>query len=169
MEGLNDIINSLPMWAKVVSVFIILVFGVGGFSNIWTKILSKKKIESEANLENSTAVINISTAEKTTTDLAKELIDEYKGLVENERQNREKLEVRIDSLEKSMDNFKKTSEARVKKLQSELDSTERRLLASEKEVKLLKAYLGIVKLRWSSITDEPFPDENTIIFEEYYE
>lgn len=169
MEGLNDIINSLPMWAKVVSIFIILVFGVGGFSNIWTKILSKKKIESEANLENSTAVINISTAEKTTTDLAKELIDEYKGLVENERQNREKLEVRIDSLEKSMDNFKKTSEARVKKLQSELDSTERRLLASEKEVKLLKAYLGIVKLRWSSITDEPFPDENTIIFEEYYE
>lgn len=169
MEGLNDIISSLPMWAKVVSVFIILVFGVGGFSNIWTKILSKKKIESEANLENSTAVVNISTAEKTTTDLAKELIAEYKGLVENERQNREKLEVRIDSLEKSMDNFKKTSEARVKKLQSELDSTERRLLASEKEVKLLKAYLGIVKLRWSSITDEPFPDENTIIFEEYYE
>lgn len=169
MEGLNDIINSLPMWAKVVSVFIILVFGVGGFSNIWTKILSKKKIESEANLENSTAAINISTAEKTTTDLAKELIDEYKGLVENERQNREKLEVRIDSLEKSMENFKKTSEARVKKLQSELDSTEKRLLASEKEVKLLKAYLGIVKLRWSSITDEPFPDENTIIFEEYYE
>lgn len=161
-----EIINSLPMWAKLVSIFIILIFGAGGFSNLLTKIISRQKIASEANVENAEATIKISTAEKTTTELAKELIDEYKVLMEGEKTQRAKLEERIQRLENKMDDLRKESAKTTKDLKENLSKTEERLSVSEREVKLLNTYIGIIKLRWKSITDEPFPEYKSVTTEE---
>lgn len=159
---MDEVINSFPMWAKIISVFIILVFGAGGVSNLLTKFISRKKIESESNIDNAEAAIRITTAEKTTTELAKEVIDEYKELIEGEKLQRNKLEERITKLENNIEEFKRNSSITIKELKNNLHKTEERLAVSEREVSLLKTYIRIVKLRWSSVTDEPFPEYESV-------
>ena len=163
---MTEIINSLPMWAKVVSIFILITFGAGGFSSFLTNFISRNKIQAEANVDNAEAAVKISTAEKTTTELSKGVIDEYKQLLENEKLSREKIEERMSALEKKMEDFQNTASQTIKGLKDNLYKTEKRLAVSEREVSLLKTYISIVKLRWASITDQPFPEYESITIKE---
>lgn len=158
MESIETIIGDIPLWAKTISVFIVLVFGVGGLSKFLTSVITRKKIESEAGLDNAEASVKNATAEKTTTELAKELVGEYKELIEDERLQKSKLEERITNLENKFEDFKTQSQKTIKDLQKALHTAETKLENSEKEVRLLRTYLSVVKLKWSLITDEPFPD-----------
>lgn len=158
MEAIVKIIEDIPSWAKVVSVFIVLVFGVGGISNVTTKIISRKKVASEVGLDLAEASIKNATVEKTMTEVARDLMNEYKDLVESERLQKEKLEKRMDNLECSFEEFKKQSKRTIENLQRALHTAETKLENSEREVRLLRTYLSVVKLKWASMTDEPFPD-----------
>jgi hypothetical protein len=159
-------LSSLPEWARVIGVLLVIIFGVGGGSGFLTKLISRKKIESEANLENANAAVVVATADKTTVETAKDLFAEYKELLSNEKQERKDLENKLKLFTEEMDQFKKDSNAEFRKLQEGFSETKARATSAEKEVKLLRIFLEVVELRWHIVTTEPFPDYNTVVLME---
>jgi malate synthase len=149
-------LSALPDWAKIIGVLFLIIFGGGAGSTIITKMISRKKIESEANLENADAAIKVATANKTTVEVANDLFDQYKELLANEKQHRKELE-------EDFKKFKIEFGGELVNIKEELSDTKERLENSERRVRYLEAYLKVVKIRWEAITVEPFPQYETVV------
>lgn len=163
-------IEFLPEWARIVAVFIIILFGAGGFARVLTIFISSKKIDDNDPIKNEVVVdkpeheiissINneiISSINENYDDLIEHL---EKRLDRSERESKalkREYEADIQDIKREHEKYKNDIQLKLDKLQWQVDKQTNDIYNAKLEMHNLRIYISIIRDQWVLLTDKPFP------------
>lgn len=139
-EDVTPAAAGLPDWVQIVGFLLVTTMGAGFGSTLLTGWLNRRKLDSEV-------AVGRATAEKTSVEVATELVNTVSEQLAKALARIEVLEAKNASMEAQMAELKRTTEQETATLRA--------------ANALLLEFIAEVKRKWSQVTTEPFQDYET--------